>query len=99
MNLRKYAQGNPCMIRLPGCSANPEETVLCHYRDSSTGFGRKEPDLIGAWGCASCHAAVDGRRRVVDGNGEWTREAVQIAFQEAIFRTQRELIKDNKIKW
>lgn len=62
MNLRNYARGMPCMIRLPGvCNFNPETTVLCHVRMSGiSGMGHKAPDLLGSWGCSACHAAVDG---------------------------------------
>ena len=94
MNLRKYAQGKPCMIRLPGCTGIAEETVLCHYRDSSTGMGQKENDLIGAWGCSHCHDVVDGRR-----NYEWIDPAgTGHAFLQAIIRTQQQLIRDGVFK-
>ena len=101
MNLRKYAQGKPCMIRLPGCidDANHETTVLCHYRDSSTGMGKKEEDLVSAWGCASCHAVVDGRSACKDGSGIWANHEVAYEFMKAIIRTQRELIKGGVVTW
>jgi hypothetical protein len=101
MNLRKYAQGKPCQIRLPGCIDSPghETTVLCHWRDSSTGMGQKENDLLGAWGCHSCHAVVDGR----NGLRKWTVEhgeaGVKLAMLEAVLRTQKELVKAGIIKW
>ena len=95
MNLRKFAQGKPCMIRLPGCSGLNDETVLCHWRDSSTGMGAKSPDIIGAWGCSRCHDAVDGRR-VIQG---MSAETVRKEFLLAIVRTQLELVRVSAIKW
>lgn len=95
MNLRKHAQGKPCMIRLPGCRGD-ETTVLCHYRSPTTGMGQKEPDVIGAWGCSSCHAIVDEK---VPAPQRWTRNDIVIAFAEAIFRTQKELVETKILKW
>ncbi len=94
-NLRKLAQGKPCMVRLPGCDGGGETTVLAHYRDSSTGMGQKENDLIGAWACASCHDYVDSRKR----HDQWEdfNEIHQI-FLESIIRTQREIIRMGVVK-
>lgn len=94
MNLRKYAQDKPCMIRLPGCTYNNDETILCHYRSSGTGMGQKEPDLIGAWGCMYCHNVVDGKSAPPHG---WENRDVKLAFLEAILRTQKELISSGII--
>jgi hypothetical protein len=97
MDLRKHAKGKPCMIRLPGCIDSPdhETTVLCHWRDGSTGMGQKEEDLIAAWGCARCHDVVDGRR---DGY-KYTYGELKMFMAEAILRTQKELVKAGTIKW
>ena len=94
-DLRKYAKGKPCMIRAPGCSYNDEETVLCHWRDSSTGAGQKEADLIGAWGCRHCHDLVDDRLR----NNGYNYEQVRTWHLDGIIRTQQQLIRDGIIKW
>jgi hypothetical protein len=74
MNLRKLAQGRPCMIRMPGiCNGNPETTVLCHLRMVGlSGMGLKANDLLGAWGCSDCHRYVDthgmdGRTALLEG--------------------------------
>lgn len=96
MNLRKYAKGKPCMIRLPGCHYNDETTVLCHHRGPSTGMGAKEPDVIGAWGCCNCHSLVDGRSVLPEG---WTRENVKNAFADGILRTIKMLVNDGVLKW
>ena len=91
MNLRKYAQGKPCMIRVPGiCNGNPETTVLAHFRLSGvSGMGKKAPDLLGAWACSDCHKYVDTRRNDRDSR----------MFLEGIIRTQYQLIKEGKINW
>lgn len=74
MNLRNYARGMPCMIRMPGvCNGNPETTVLCHLRMSGiSGMGLKANDLLGAWGCSACHTycdthGIDGRTALLEG--------------------------------
>ena len=63
MNLRKQARGRPCQVRIPGiCDGGGETTVLAHYRLAGTcGTGKKPPDLLGAWCCGPCHAAVGDR--------------------------------------
>ena len=95
MNLRKYAKNKPCLIRLPGCSFDSEQTVLCHLRTVSTGMGKKAPDLLGAWGCANCHDIVDGRRDIEG----WTHTQIYAAFLEATIRTQEWLIKEEIVRW
>lgn len=98
MNLRKYAKGQECQIRLPECDPGPdnETVVLCHNRNSETGTGMKEPDLLGAWGCHSCHDIVDGKTRPPDG---FEGRDIDIAFFEAILRTQKILIQRGIVNW
>ena len=85
MNLRKAARGQPCLIRLPCCSGDPETTVLCHYRLAGfSGMGMKSPDEFGAFGCDRCHAVVDGRAKLEG----WTRAEIRLAHAEAVMRTQ-----------
>lgn len=89
MNLRKLAQGQPCMVRLPGhCNRNPDTTVLAHYRLAGyAGMGQKPDDWsFGAWACSSCHDACDGR---VD--TEHDRAAIRLAHAEGCLRTQAKL--------
>ena len=75
------------MIRLPGiCNFNSETTVLAHVRQN-TGIGQKAPDLLGAWACSACHAAVDSDR------------SHRLDFLEAVIRTQYKLISTGKVKW
>ena len=84
MNLRKFAKGQPCMIRVPGvCNRNPETTVLAHYRMAGIcGTGSKPPDSLGAWSCSACHDAVDGRVR-----STWSRCELRLMHAEGVFRT------------
>jgi hypothetical protein len=84
------------MLRLPGCSGNSEETVLAHLRTPETGMGQKEPDLIGAWACRNCHDIVDGRKPIPR---SYNRELVLISFYEGIVRTQKDLIRDQVVRW
>ena len=84
MNLRKFAKGQPCMIRVPGvCNRNPETTVLAHYRMAGIcGTGSKPPDSLGAWSCSACHDAVDGRVK-----STWSRCELRLMHAEGVFRT------------
>jgi len=90
MNLRQYAKGKPCMVRLGGiCNQNPETTVLAHVRIAGiTGGAQKAPDLLGAWCCSDCHSWVDGHK-------ENTR--TQRDFLEGVMRTQFRLLQDGVI--
>lgn len=62
-SLRTLAQGQPCMVRIPGvCNGNPETTVLAHIRRGNVaGMGQKPPDICGVWACSACHDAIDSR--------------------------------------
>lgn len=83
---RREAQGKPCMIRLPGCTGGGETAVLAHYRLAGyCGTGIKPPDSMGAWACAHCHDAVDGRRTV-----GIPRSELRLAHAEGVLRTQAE---------
>lgn len=90
-NLRQLAEGKPCMIRLPGiCNHNTETTVLCHFRmNGISGMGLKAPDLLGAWGCSSCHAWVDSHHD----------DATILAFADGVFRTIAHLVKLEAVRW
>jgi hypothetical protein len=81
---RKSAQGQPCMIRLPGiCNGDPETTVLAHYRLAGyCGTGLKPPDELGAWACSACHDECDRRTRIMN------TEYVRLAHCEGVMRTQ-----------
>lgn len=51
-------------MRIVGaCTHNPEQTVWSHLPsiDGGRGMGMKALDLCGAYACAGCHDAIDGR--------------------------------------
>lgn len=87
--LTNAARGRPCLIRLPGCSGNNEQTVACHYNTVSLGAGRgyKVGDWCAAWGCLPCHQLCDGQRR----DKNLTRNEIRLAHAEGVLRTIGEL--------
>jgi hypothetical protein len=95
-NLRKLARGEECLIRVPGhCSGDPATTVLCHLRlIGITGFGLKSADALGAHGCYTCHAVVDGQMK-----SEFTHDQRRLMFMEGMCRTLDKLIQRGHIKW
>lgn len=83
--IRESAEGMPCQIRLLGiCNGNPLTTVWCHGNGSAAGkgIGMKCHDLLGAYGCSSCHDVYD--RRVPT---DMTRVEVELAFWEGHARS------------
>ena len=96
MNLRQYARGKPCQMRIPGvCNHNPETTVLCHL--GGGGMGTKQPDILGAWGCSDCHDVVDGRRPLpkdsIPYQEFYERAYILACHSDGVKRTQQELLK------
>lgn len=89
--IRKSAQGEDCLIRIPGiCNANPETTVLCHDNrlSSGKGMGLKAPDTEAAYGCSCCHDVLDGRRP----RPEWlTIDMLWALFDLGVERTHQRL--------
>jgi hypothetical protein len=91
VNLRKLANGQPCMVRLPGCDGGGETTVLAHYRlAGQNGMGIKPPDVLGAWCCAKCHNLVDSREHLAN----LTRVEVRLAHAEGCLRTIAKISKE-----
>jgi hypothetical protein len=96
LNLRTYARGKPCMVRLPCCNGNPETTVLAHVRlIGVSGMGIKSPDVCAAWACSDCHDAIDGRANVAG----FEREFVRLAHLEGMVRTLDGLTKEGILSW
>ncbi len=62
LNLRKFAKGQRCQLRLIGiCNFDETTTVLHHVRRGGVaGGGQKPPDIIGIHVCSQCHAACHG---------------------------------------
>lgn len=83
-DLRTYARGKECMVRIPGvCNFDPATTVLAHPRLAGlTGVGMKAPDEIGAWACSNCHDAIDRRA-----HQELDRDYLRLCHYEGILRT------------
>lgn len=83
-NLRDFARGQECTIRVPGyCNHDPETTVLCHDRSAGVaGVGQKPSDLNGAHGCSACHAVVDGRQKC-----SWSPQELRLMFADGKSRT------------
>lgn len=95
MNLRDFAEGKDCQVRLPGiCNFNPETTVLAHIRLAGiTGGSQKAADLLGAHACSDCHAECDRQTRKLE------LGFVTLCFYEGVIRTQALLIKAGLVKW
>lgn len=91
--LRKSAEGQDCLVRIPSvCNFNPETTILAHL--GGAGMGLKKNDIHGAFCCSSCHDAIDGRTR---GSG-FTGEELKLMHYEGVERTQDFWIKAGLIK-
>ena len=84
MNLRQFARGRECQVRIPGiCNRDPATTVLAHIRMSGiTGIGMKARDELGAWCCSACHDAIDGRKKT-----SHSRDYLRLAHLEGMLRT------------
>jgi hypothetical protein len=94
-NLRRYAEGMPCQVRLPGCDGGGATTVLAHYRLAGySGMGMRAPDIMAAHACYPCHEAIDSRREIEG----YDRQAVRLAHAEGVMRTIAELNKRNVVK-
>ena len=94
IDLKKYARGKECQIRLEKCMGEHEGNCICHWRDSSTGCGKKENDLIAAHGCFYCHGVVDGRIPIPKG---MTWREVREAHKDGIIRTLQVLSREGII--
>lgn len=61
------AKGERCTLRIPGyCTCDRTTTVFCHFDDISHGMTLKSHDIIGAYGCVSCHDIIDRRNMKID---------------------------------
>lgn len=94
MNLRKRAEGKPCLLRLPGiCNGNAETTVLCHIKRGWCG-SVKPPDVIAVYGCSSCHDVVDRRA----GN-PWSEEELDSMILYSLCEQLAMYVREGVIKW
>lgn len=90
-DLRESARGQPCLIQIPGyCSNDVSKTVLCHFNGG--GLALKNPDILGAFGCDSCHDVVDGRTKT-----NYRPELIELWFRRANELTIKYWINNNMI--
>lgn len=96
MNLREYANGKHCDVRIPDlCRSGSETTVLAHIRQAGiTGGAQKAPDLLGAWACHTCHDAVDGRIKT-----RYSADELRLMHLQGVMRTQYTLIREGRVQW
>jgi hypothetical protein len=79
-DIRASANGEECHVRLLGtCNGRTDTTVWSHWPglDADRGMGLKAVDLAGAYACAACHDAVDGRTHMGPG---FDRGAIAMAW-------------------
>lgn len=90
MNLRNYAEGKPCTIRVPDvCNGDIRTTVLAHLRKIGiSGFAMKANDILAAFACSACHDYVDGRS-----HPEASYDHRRLLLLDGISRTQWWLIE------
>lgn len=96
--ITRSAKGEDCQIRIPGvCNFDPATTVWCHGNGSAAGkgIGGRSHDLLGAYGCSSCHAVYD---RLVPLPEGLTRVEVKLYFLEGHWRSLLMLIKKGLVK-
>lgn len=76
-SIRDSARGEECLVRIPGCPADPAMTIWSHapLKAADKGMGLKALDPCGAYCCTYCDAVVDGQRSMPSG---YTRELVML---------------------
>jgi hypothetical protein len=68
--IRDSANGEECHVRLTDiCNGRTDTTVWSHWPglDADRGMGMKAIELCGAYSCAACHDAIDGRAPLPEG--------------------------------
>lgn len=86
--LTKSARGEPCMIRLEGCNAGPnnETVVLAHL--NGAGLALKAYDVHGSYCCHSCHDILDGRKP-----SNYDKEWLELIHLRGVIKTQEKMIE------
>lgn len=82
--------------------ASDETTVLCHITlPGLKAMGKKlVPDLLGAWGCSTCHDLVDGRSYPTNASnlhafGDYlVKQLIHGWHMDGMARTINQLIED-----
>jgi hypothetical protein len=77
--IRDSANGEECLMRLPGCPGDPAMTIWSHFPSGQAGKGLqiKALDLCGALACTYCDSILDGQRNPPPGID---RQQVLVAF-------------------
>ncbi len=88
------AKGEDCTVRLGGiCNHNPETVVFCHISGVRHGHGVGIKTIFGAYGCSSCHDALDGRVKT-----QYNAIELKNAFYEAVLETLNKLNEKGLVK-
>jgi hypothetical protein len=85
--LRDSAKGQPCMFQIPGiCQPNNETVCLCHLPSDIKGMGNKSDDFHAAFGCHSCHQAIDLHRLSKESELFYSMRALQRTMRNWVAR-------------
>lgn len=87
--LRDSANGEECLVRIPGCPGDPAMTIWSHAPLGAAGKGKsiKALDLCGAYCCTYCDAVIDGQRPMPAG---YTRDQ---ALMDWFYGHMRSLVR------
>lgn len=91
--IRKSADGEDCQLRIPNVCRGGT-SVLCHLNGG--GWGGKNLDIHGAYGCQDCHSWVDGGYAR---DKDATRLLRDLYHLEAVIRTQCILVDKGLIEF
>lgn len=91
--LRDSARDELCTLNIVAvCNYDSMTTVLCHLPDESHGMALKADDISSCYGCAACHAAIDGRLKF-----DLSEEERQFYMRRAQIRTLRRMVEKGLI--
>lgn len=74
--IRESAKGESCTIRSSWCNEDRDTTVWCHAPSGilfGRGMNHKSDDILGCYGCSSCHDVIDGRSHIHETDFEGRR--------------------------
>lgn len=94
--IRASANGQECTFNIVGvCNYDPSTTVLCHLSNESSGMGKKSHDICAAYGCSSCHRAVDtiGACKELEDHRDWYERRAMVRTLVALINLGLVVIK------
>jgi putative nuclease YbcO-like protein len=95
VNLRDYAKGHECVVRLPNvCNRDQETVVLAHLKHGHYG-SVKPSDLIAVHACSACHDAIDGRNQ----HTGYSREEIDLAAYRGLCEMLAYYASKGLVKW